>query len=80
MEKIFFDYSKLAGRIKEKYGSQKAFSDVLGVTEASLSNKMTGVYYFTQAEIEKSCRLLELEPGTVTEYFFTPKVQKTELS
>lgn len=74
MEKIFFDYSKLAGRIKEKYGSQKAFSDALGVSEASLSNKMTGIYYFSQAEIEKSIRLLDLEPGSVSDYFFTQRV------
>ena len=74
MERITFDYSKLAGRIKEKYGSQKAFSDALGVSEASLSNKMTGTYYFSQAEIEKSIRLLDLEPGSVSDYFFTQRV------
>ena len=74
MERITFDYSKLAGRIKEKFGSQKAFSEALGVTEATLSNKMTGIYYFTQAEIDKSIRLLDLEPGTVTAYFFTQRV------
>lgn len=74
MERITFDYSKLAGRIKEKFGSQKAFSEALGVSEATLSNKMTGIYYFTQAEIDKSIRLLDLEPGTVTAYFFTQRV------
>lgn len=74
MDKITFDYSKLSGRIKEKFGSQKAFADAMGVSEASLSNKMTGVYYFTQAEIEKAGRLLELEPGSYTSYFFTVRV------
>ena len=74
MERIFFDYSKLSGRIKEKFGSQKAFSEALGVSEATLSNKLTGYYYFTQAEFKKACQLLELEPGTVTEYFFAVKV------
>ena len=73
-EHIFFDYSKLSGRIKEKYGSQKAFAKALGVTDATLSNKMTGLYYFTQPEIERAKRLLELEPGTVTDYFYTPRV------
>ena len=74
MDKIFFDYSKLSGRIKEKYGSQKDFAKALGVTETTLSNKITGIYYFTQAEIKKACQLLEVEPGKVTEYFFTAKV------
>ena len=78
MEKIFFDYSKLAGRIKDKYGSQKAFAEDLGVSEATLSNKMTGIYYFSQAEIEKSTRLLDLEPGTVSDYFFTVRVEKSD--
>lgn len=74
MERIFFDYSKLSGKIKEKYGSQKAFSEALGISETTLSNKMSGFYYFTQAEIKKSCRLLDLEPGSVTDYFFTVRV------
>ena len=72
--KLFFDYSKLSGRIKEKYGSQKAFSDALGVSEATLSNKMTGIYYFSQAEIKKAIRLLDIDPCAVTEYFFTQRV------
>ena len=74
MERIFFDYSKLSGRIKEKFGSQKAFAEALGVSEVTLSNKMTGYYYFTQAEIKNASRLLDLEPGTITDYFFTLKV------
>ena len=74
MEKLFFDYSKLSGRIKEKFGSQKAFAKALGVTDTTLSNKITGVFYFTQAEIKKSCQLLEVEPGKVTDYFCTEKV------
>lgn len=77
MEKIIFDYNKLSGRIKEKFGSQKAFADRLGVSETALSNKMTGIYYFTQAEIEKSKALLDLEPGTISDYFFTVRVEKT---
>ena len=77
MERLFFDYSKLSGRIKEKFGSQKVFSDALGISETALSNKMNGIYYFTQAEIEKSIALLGLEQGSVTDYFFTRKVEKT---
>ena len=76
MEKIFFDYSKLIGRIHEKFGSQKAFAKALGVTAATLSNKLTGIYYFSQHEIERCIVLLEIEPGDVTEYFFTVRVEK----
>lgn len=74
MDKLNFDYSKLSGRIREKYGSQRAFAEALGITEATFSNKITGLYYFTQPEIKKSVKLLDLEPGSVTDYFFTLKV------
>ena len=77
-EHIFFDYSKLCGRIREKFGTQKAFSKALGVSCATLSNKLTGIYYFTQPEIDRSRKLLDLEPGTVTDYFFTRKVEKSK--
>jgi hypothetical protein len=78
MDRVFFDYSKLSGRIREKYGSQKAFAKALGMSEAALSNKMTGIYYFTQPEIKKSVKLLELDPGSVTDYFFTPRIKKSK--
>ena len=74
MEKLTFDYSKLAGRIREKFGTQKAFAEALGISEGTLSMKMNGTYYFTQPEIEKAVRILDLEAGSVSEYFFTPKV------
>ena len=77
MEKIFFDYSKLAGRIKEKFGSQRAFAEVMGITEATLSSKMNGYTYFNQAEIEKAVRLLDLETESTHEYFFSRKGLET---
>ena len=74
MERVTFDYSKLAGKIREKFGTQKAFAEALGISEGTLSMKMVGSYYFTQAEMEKAIRLLDIEAGTVSEYFFTVKV------
>ena len=37
-----YDYAKLAGRIKECYGSQRAFSKAIDLSERSLSLKMRG--------------------------------------
>lgn len=71
MEKIKFNYSKLAGKIKEKFNTQKAFADELGITEGTLSSRMKGKTYFTQEEIDRSCTLLNLDRSRVTEYFFT---------
>ena len=35
-----FDYSKLRGRIKEKYDTQDAFADAIGIGRVSLSKRL----------------------------------------
>ena len=77
MEKIKFDYSKLKGRITEKCGTQRAFSEALGITEGTLTSKLLGYTYFTQKEILRSIGILDMDPGNVTPYFFTQEVGKT---
>lgn len=74
MERITFDYSKLKGKIIEKYGSQTAFAKALGVSDATMTSKMTGKTYFSQDEIMKSIVILGINPGAATEYFFTVRV------
>ena len=71
MEKLKFDYSKLKGKITEKYDTQKAFADSLGITEGTMTAKLHGYTYFTQDEIMRSVGLLDIDPGEVTLYFFT---------
>ncbi len=71
-----YDYSKLQGRIVEKYGTQGKFAHALGMSEHSLSKKLSGQTFFKQPEIDKSCELLEIAAPNVHEYFFTLKVQR----
>ena len=71
MEKIKFNYSKLKGRITEKCDSQKAFSDLLGISEGTLTSKLKGYTYFTQEEIMKSIDILDIEQPKLALYFFT---------
>lgn len=71
MEKMKFDYSKLKGRIIEKCGTQKAFAELLGITEGTLTSKLLGYTYFTQDEIFRSLKILEIEFNKATLYFFT---------
>ena len=71
MKKIKFDYSKLKGRITEKCGTQRAFADLLGITEGTLTSKLRGYSYFTQDEIYRSMRILDVELTKATLYFFT---------
>lgn len=62
---------KLKGRIVELYGSQRAFSDKIGLTEQSISAKLNGRSQFSQADIVKWCTALEIEKDEVADYFFT---------
>ena len=68
MEK--YKYSKLKGRIVEKYQSQKNFAKAFGIAENSMSLKLTGQTQFTQEDIEKAASLLEIEKSEYGSYFF----------
>ena len=72
-----FDYGKLRGRIVEKFGSQKQFSQAMHMTESALSLKLTGSTYFSQVEILRVAKLLDIGPKEISLYFFTPAVKKT---
>ena len=75
--KPVFDYSKLRGRIIEKFGTLKAFAQAMHMSSPSLTNKLAGQTYFSQADIIKAIDLLCIEDEPVTPYFFTLKVKKT---
>ena len=75
MQKIQFDYSKLKGRITEKCGTQKAFAELLGISEGTLTSKLLGYTYFSQDEIFRTLEILDIDPVKVTLYFFTAKVE-----
>ena len=64
-------YSKLRGAIREKYGTQQAFADDLGMTAATLSCKLNGKTEWTRQEIENACRLLGIPLTEAPVYFFT---------
>ena len=65
-----YSYSKLKGRIIEKYGSQEKFAEALGISSNSLSKKMTGKTGFSQKDIVIWSRLLEIDKESYSDYFF----------
>lgn len=69
-----FEYSKLLGKIVEVYGTRRAFSKALSVTENTLSLKLSGKRSFTQPEIDKACSLLGIQSKEIPAYFFAHKV------
>ena len=74
-----FDYSKLLGRTKEKGYTMKTLAESIGVNASTLSLKLSNKAQFTQNDIHKTCSVLGIDAKHIGVYFFTPKVQKTEL-
>lgn len=52
-----FDYSKLKGRIVEKYGSQKNFAKAFGISENSMSLKMSNKTFFSPEDMRQLIKL-----------------------
>lgn len=74
-----FDYSKLRGKIVEKYGSQSAFAKEMNWSDRTLSLKMTCQVPWKQPDIIKAIELLGIPEEDIGIYFFMPKVQNIEL-
>ena len=70
-----FNYDKLKGRIVERFGTQGSFARALGVSERTLSLKLNNKIFFSQDEISKMSKLLNIELGEIQEYFFKQKVK-----
>jgi len=64
-----FDYSKLRGRIIEKYGSVRGFSEHTRIGYPAVIRKMAGETKFSQEDIMEWCNLLEIELVDVPLFF-----------
>ena len=73
-----FDYSKLRGRIVEKFGKQEHLAKAIGIGYVSLSKRLNNHLDFSVKEILKMCTFLEITLDDIPKYFFTTKVQKHE--
>lgn len=67
-----FNYSKLTGRIIEKFGTRKAFAEACGFSENTISQKLSGKMAITTQDIVKwsSPELLDIATTDIPEYFF----------
>lgn len=66
-----FDYSKLRGKIKEKYNRQADFAKAMDISSTSLSDKLNNKADFTQSEIQLAFSLLDVKAEEIGDYFFT---------
>lgn len=70
-----YEYSKLSGKIKEICGTQSVFAMHMGLSERTVSLKMSGKREWKQSEIRKACEILKISQKDIPLYFFKIKVQ-----
>ena len=63
-------FGRLREQIKEKFGTQKAFANKMGVNVATLNSKLNGKAVWSLKEIENVCELLDIPANKIGEYFF----------
>jgi hypothetical protein len=73
--KTLYNYAKLNGKITEVCGSQAEFAKRVGLSQHSVSAKLTNKVNFKQDEIEDSIRVLGIDRDSITAYFFDDNVQ-----
>lgn len=70
---VEFDYSKLHGRIIEKYKSQKAFVEQIPACATTLTQKLKGRISFKNSEIMEIAEKLDISKEEIPDYFFCVK-------
>lgn len=79
VNKMFFDYRKLRGKIREVFDTQEKFADAIDMSTTSLSAKLNNKVEWKPTEIDKACKVLNIAKEEIPVYFFTPEVQDAEL-
>lgn len=62
--------SLLWGLLKSKKITQKDLANKIGITNQTLSLKMSGKVQFKQKEIKKISKVLDIPQSKIGEYFF----------
>lgn len=73
--RVPMDYSKLRGRIIEKFGKQGAFADKIGYSEKSVSEWINNQKYWPHEAMVTAVDALEISPNEIGDYFFTKLIQ-----
>lgn len=75
---MIFDFSKLKGKIKEKYNNRNDFAELIPLSKNSLSKKLNNKVPFTSPEIYKIVEILGIDKSEIHIYFYTLKVEKIQ--
>lgn len=80
MRKVVFDYSKLRGRIVEKYGTQRRFAMENQLSDRSMSLKLNNDIRLSQEEIMNGANCLILIRRRYQYIFLLKKFQNRNLT
>lgn len=65
-----YAYKKLRGRIKEVFGTQKAFAAALGVSQNCVTKKLMCKWEFSQSDVERWAKFLNIDRQEYGEFFY----------
>ena len=75
---MVYDYSKLEGKIIEKFGTRESFARESGMTPKSIYDKLNNKTIWKQPEISKAMDLLTIPGEDIELYVFKKKAQEIE--
>lgn len=75
---VRFTHAKLKGRMKELNVRQIDLAKELGMSLSTFSLRIMGVHYFTQSDIAKMIKVLDIPKEQVVDYFFVMPAEKVE--
>jgi hypothetical protein len=70
-----FDFSRLRGRIVEKFGTCEAFAARMGRSKGWISTRLNNVVPWGSDEIKEAADLLGIPSEEIHEYFFAKLVR-----
>ena len=73
-----FNYNKLRGRIVEKFRTQKAFAQAAGVSENTITDKLSGKTPISHSDVILWNELLGIETDEIGSFYYAPEVLKSE--
>lgn len=68
-----FDFSRLRGRIVEKYGSCERFARAMGRSKVWLSSRLNNAVHWRAPEMREAAQLLDILPEEIPSYFLVQK-------
>lgn len=71
-KKTIYDYSNLRKKIFEVCGTQYEFANRIGLSDRSVSFKMTNQRDWKQREIETAIAVLGIPRNDIPKYFYAP--------